>query len=100
MRRGNLARLLQSSKKGDASSDLKGLEQESSIARNKVMLEHVVATRNMRGWREQILEELHLEQRNAKSVGNARQRKDQVELHFKHDQLRVPQSKEYNKRKQ
>ena len=58
IRRGNLARLFQSNKKQN-NLDFQGLEQESNHARNKIVLEHVVASRNMREWRNQVMEELH-----------------------------------------
>ena len=60
-RRGNLARLVQTNRKKDHSFD--NLSTQSKIARNQVMLEHVMATRDMRQWKDQILSELHAEQR-------------------------------------
>lgn len=62
IKRGNLARLLKSNKQIN-DLDYYSLSQESTIARNQVMLEHVVATRNMRDWRDQVLSELHDEAR-------------------------------------
>ena len=59
IKRGNLARLLKSNKltNGDLDTDI--LAKESTIARNKIVLEHIVANRNMKDWKDQILTELH-----------------------------------------
>lgn len=41
----------------------RALTKESAIRRNKVMLEHVVASRNMCEWRDAVLDEIHQELR-------------------------------------
>ena len=60
IKRENLARLLKSSKQ---QSDLNynSLAKESTIARNNITAEHVVASRNMRDWKDQVLAEIHKE---------------------------------------
>lgn len=63
--RGNVARLLAVNKRhmhNDVCSD-SNLWHESTIARNKVVLEHVMAERNLRDWRNKVLSELHEESR-------------------------------------
>ena len=64
--RGNVARLLQTNKRSE-DLDFSRLQEESTLARNKVLLEHVMARRNLRNWRDQVLTELHEEKRNAKT---------------------------------
>mmetsp|Transcript_51 Transcript_51/g.50 ORF Transcript_51/g.50 Transcript_51/m.50 type:complete len:91 (-) Transcript_51:72-344(-) len=68
--RGNVARLLQVNKRQNEMSS--NLQVDSNIARNKVVLEHIVYKRNLKEWRDQVLSELHEEQRGAKSVSNTR----------------------------
>lgn len=56
----NLSRLNKDDKQlGDLNHA--NLVKESTIARNKIVLEHVVAARNMREWKDQILTEIHKE---------------------------------------
>ena len=57
-----MARLLKSSRQKD-DLDHQNLTQMSTIARNKLVLEHVVGARNLKDWKAQILEEIHSEQR-------------------------------------
>ena len=62
IRRENLARLL---KHGRQQNDLDytGLAKQSVIARNQIVTEHVIASRNMRAWRDQVASEIHQERR-------------------------------------
>ena len=77
IKRGNLARLLKTSKQ-QVDLDHATLAKESTIARNKIVLEHVVAERNMREWKDQILAEIHEERQqragNASALSNASSR--------------------------
>jgi hypothetical protein len=46
------------------------LSKDSAICRNKIVLEHVVASRNMREWRDQAMAELHQERRETEQAEN------------------------------
>ena len=59
IKRGNLARLLKNNKLTNADLDVDILAKESTIARNKIVLEHIVADRNMKDWKDQVLTEIH-----------------------------------------
>ena len=60
--RSNLARLMKTTHQ-HGHLDYGTMAKESTIARNKIMLEHVMQERNMRGWKDEILAEIHQEQR-------------------------------------
>ena len=62
IKRENLARLLKSSKQLN-DLNYNNLAKESTIARNNITAEHIVASRNMREWKDQVLAELHKEKR-------------------------------------
>ena len=62
IKRQNLASLLKSSKNQN-DLDYQNLSKESTLARNKIVCEHVIASRNMRDWKDQVLAEIHVEQR-------------------------------------
>jgi len=49
--RSTLARLLKSNK-NQSDLNYRNLSKESTIARNNIVLEHVVASRNMRVWKD------------------------------------------------
>ena len=68
--RGNVARLLQVNKRQNI-DEFSNLRQDSNNARNKVVLEHIIAQRNLKDWRDQVLSELHEEQRSARSGASA-----------------------------
>ena len=76
IKRENLARLLKSTKQ---LSDLNynSLSKESTIARNKIMAEHVVAGRNMREWKFSVLAEIHDEKRREVPAQHQAHRKTQ-----------------------
>ena len=57
--------MLKSTRQND-DLDHQGLSQMSTLARNQLVIEHVVGSRNMRDWKEKILEEIHAEQQNRK----------------------------------
>lgn len=40
------------------------MAKESTIARNRIVTEHIIAARNMREWRDQAAFEIHDERRN------------------------------------
>ena len=62
IRRENLARLLKHTKVND-DLDYGSLAKQSVIARNQIVAEHVVASRNMRQWRDDVASEIHEERR-------------------------------------
>ena len=51
--------MLLQKKKQPNDLDYQNLSKESTMARNHVVLEHVIAQRNMRKWKDLVLQEIH-----------------------------------------